>query len=104
MDVGNTNVFHGELITLKEDQGYTTYVFRNLDECDVLHKYLMCVRFPRWETDILHIGDRGYVKYREVIGGIDKWYDGNTFIPYKYTDIHFINFVFEKKEQQNIVL
>lgn len=102
--VENSKIFHGKLIALKEDWGYITYVFQNLDECDVLHKYLMCVRFPNWECPTLFIGDKGFVKFKEVIAGIDKWYDGNEFIPYKFTDIHFLNFVFETKEQDIIKL
>ncbi len=106
-DVENTvKLFHGELITLKEDCGYITYVFRNLEECDILHKYLMCVRFPNWECEFLQIGDKGFVKYKEVYAGKDSWYDttSDSFIPYKYTDIHFINFVYDKPKQKDIIL
>lgn len=106
MDAGNTKVLHGKLITFNEDCGYITYVFENLDECDILHKYLMCVRFPNWESPMLNIGDKGFVKYREVCAGLDKWYDkeSDTFIPYKFTDIHFLDFVFEKQKQDAITL
>ena len=104
--VDNSKIFHGKLIASKEDCGYITYVFENLDSCDMLHKYLMCVRFPNWECPILNIGDMGFVKFKEVIAGIDKWYDKDldTFVPYKFTDIHFLNFVFDKQKQDNIIL
>lgn len=106
MGVRNSKVLHGELITFKEDCGYITYVFKNLDECDILHKYLMCIRFPNWDCATLSVGDRGFVEYREVYGGIDKWYDkaSDTFVPYKFTDIHFLDFIFDKKKQDTITL
>lgn len=106
MAVKNTKTFHGELVTFKEDNGYITYVFKNLDDCDIFHKYLMCVRFPRWECQSINIGDKGYIQYKEVIAGIDKWFDSelNQFIPYKYTDIHFLDFISEKKQQDEIKL
>lgn len=106
MDAGSTKVLHGKLITFNEDCGYITYVFENLDKCDVLHRYLMCVRFPNWESPMLNIGDKGFVKYREVYAGLDKWYDkeSDTFVPYKFTDIHFLDFVFEKQKQDAITL
>lgn len=104
--VDNSKVFHGELIAFKEDCGYITYVFKNLDECDALHQYLMCVRFPNWECGTLNIGDKGFVKFREVIAGIDKWYDSDTdtFVPYKFTDIHFLSFIFDKPKKDTITL
>lgn len=105
MDVDN--IMHGKLLTFNEDAGgYITYVFENLDPCDLLHKYLMCVRFPRWQCDNINIGDCGYIKYRQVEAGVDKWYDSNIdkYVPYKYTDIHFLDFILEKEKQDNIIL
>lgn len=75
---------------------YTTYVFKLLDddECDRLEtKYIMCVRWPNWDHRELFISDEGYLSINLIEAGIDKWYDGSTFIPYKYTNIQFNKFL-----------
>lgn len=78
--------------------GYTTYVFKNLDNAPFGHQYLMCTRWPNWEHRNLDIGEKGYLTYKEVIAGVDSWYDGKDFIPYNYTNIIFIKFVKENKD------
>lgn len=106
MDVNNTKILHGKLIELKDDCGYITYVFENIEATTIFDKYLMCVRFPNWNCPHLKKGDIGFVKYKPVVAGVDKWYDDitNTFIPYKFTDIHFINFVFDKPPEDKITM
>ena len=66
----------------------------------------MCTRFPNWESPIILIGDIGFLKFKEVIAGKDMWYDPQTgdTIPYKYTGIHFIDFVQENKEVDNLII
>lgn len=78
--------------------GYTTYVFQNLEEKSIYDKYLMCTRWPNWEHRNLDLGENGYLTYKEVIAGVDSWYNGTSFIPYNYTNIIFIKFV---KESDN---
>lgn len=81
--------------------GYITYVFECLDEeIRTQTKYIMCTRFPNWEHKPVNIDDKGYLNFREVQAGIDKWFDGNNMIPYKYTGIHFIKFI-EKPESKS---
>lgn len=75
--------------------GYTTYVFQNLESKSVYDKYLMCTRWPNWEHRNLDLGETGYLTYKEVVAGVDTWYDGTSFIPYNYTNIIFIKFVKE---------
>lgn len=107
MDVPNIKTMHGELVALKDDLGgYITYVFKNLESNEVFDKYLMCTRFPNWDSPMLELGDIGFVKYREVFGGIDEWYDkvNDCFIKYNYTDIHFLDFIYEKEKQDEITL
>lgn len=107
MDVPNIKIIHGKLIAQKDNFGeYITYVFLNLDSTEVLDKYLMCTRFPNWESPFVEVGDTGYVKYREVFGGIDEWYDKLTdeLVKYKYTDIHFLDFVYDTKKEDEITL
>lgn len=78
--------------------GYIIYVFKNLDKAPFGHNYIMVTRWPNWEHRSLELGEIGYLNYREVVAGVDTWYDGTNFIPYNYTNIIFIKFV---KEQDN---
>lgn len=73
---------------------YTTYVFQDLEN----YEYIMCVMFPNWEQSYINLDDEGYVTVKYVEAGVDKWYDGTNFIPYKYTNIIFLKFV--KKEDK----
>ncbi|WP_370841581.1 hypothetical protein [Gemmiger formicilis] len=44
----------------------------------------------------MKLGDVGYVSLRYVEEGIDKWYDGKDFVPYKDSNIIFLKFIHEK--------
>lgn len=81
--------------------GYINYVFENLEAQEPDFKYIMCVRFPNWDQSLMSIGDIGYLNIRYVEEGVDKWFDGKDFIPYKYTNIIFIKFI-EEKPKVNI--
>lgn len=90
-----------QLEAKENDLGYTIYVFKNLENNPPFgHKYIMCVRPPNWDAKEIELNDKGFLTYKEVIGGVDTWYDVYTreLIPYKYTNIYFIKFV---KEQDN---
>lgn len=82
----------------KENNGYTTYVMEILESDEItLHgfKYVTCTKFPNWDDNELHIGDRGYLNYRDIKEGIDLWYndvEGNM-VPYKYTFTQYIKFI-----------
>ena len=78
--------------------GYTNYVFEDLEFTDYDYKYIMCVRFPNWNQTSFDYGDIGYVTVRYIREGIDTWYDGKEFIPYKYTNLVFLKFIHEKPE------
>jgi hypothetical protein len=107
MGVFITMTILAKLLAYERDlMGYITYVFECLDE-EVRKdtKYIMCVRFPNWNHAPVKIGEIGYLNFREVQGGIDKWFDGNTMVPYRFTDIHFIKFVKKpEKEDQTYVM
>lgn len=91
--------YHVKLIAKKSDNlGYINYVFEDLEFKDYDYKYLMCVRFPNWEGNFVNINDIGYVTIKYVREGIDKWFDGNEMITYKYTNIIFLNFIPEKEK------
>ena len=94
------------LITFREDiGGYIVYVFENLENTNSFDKYIMCTRFPRWETPFVNIGDIGFLKFREVEGGVDKWFDTETHehVLYNYTGVHFLNFI-PIKQSSDLIL
>lgn len=85
--------------------GYVTYVFQNLDASN---DYIMCTKFPNWETPPIKIRTIGFLKYKEIIAGRDQWFspeDGNFYV-YKYNGIQFLNFVAGNKysPDYNIIL
>lgn len=82
--------------------GYTTYVFEDLEYRDYDYKYIMCVRFPNWNQSPISINDIGFVTVRYVQAGIDKWYNGDSFDTYKYTNIIFMKFINEKPMIDNL--
>lgn len=73
--------------------GYTNYVFKDLEYTNYDYQYIMCVRFPNWEQTTFDIGDEGFVTIRYVQEGVDKWFDGEGFNTYKYTNIIFLKFI-----------
>lgn len=79
---------------------YTNYAFQNLDT----NEYILCVRFPNWEHSKINIGEKGILHFREVIGGEDKWFNGSTFTPYRYTGWHFINFVPINEDNKELLM
>lgn len=88
-----------ELLAQETDgQNYTTYVFKVLDG-NRFTKYIMCTRWPNWDHRVLNNGEIGYLSYKEIIAGIDKWFDGTNFIPYKYSNIAFERFVSKPKDE-----
>lgn len=96
---------HAKLLAKEHDiGGYTTYVFENLDDAPFGHKYLMLTRWPNWQARNIDVGEVGYVTYKEVIAGQDTWWDGTNFIPYNYTNIIFIKFVKENKDNSKDIL
>lgn len=82
------------LVAKEEDPlGYITYVFECLDETVRDSKYVMCTRYPNWDHKAIELGETGYLNFVEIVAGIDKWYDGNSMIPYKYNGVQFIKFI-----------
>lgn len=78
--------------------GYTNYVFKDLEYTNYDYQYIMCVRFPNWEQTTFDVGDEGFVTIRYVQEGVDKWFDGEGFNTYKYTNIIFLKFIHLKPE------
>lgn len=89
-------------LVAKEDDGlgYITYVFQCLEKkVHIFNKYIMCVRYPNWCQGTIEIGDVGYLHFKEVFAGIDKWFNGVDWTYYKYDAIQFLKFV--KKPKKN---
>jgi hypothetical protein len=96
-------VIHGKLLAMSKDVGnYTTYVFQNLDAKEDDNLYMMCTRLPNWQHPPLNIGDQGYVSMKEIIAGLDKWYDRETeqFYNYGFSQIYFIKFVADNSSNE----
>lgn len=83
---------------LDEGMGYTTYVFRNLEESRWDTKYKMVTRCPNWDHRNINIGEEGFLTYADYEAGKSKWYDGKDFHFYRYTMSQFMKFV-EKPKQ-----
>ena len=79
-----------------DSEKYVTYVFELLDPDEIAKletKYMMCVRWPNWEHRDLKLGEVGYLSYYIIQAGVDRWYNGAEFIPYKYSNIQFNKFI-----------
>lgn len=77
-----------------DSQDYTTYVFKCLEDYMIKQTpYIMCTKWPNWNSKVINIGDVGYLDFMEIRAGIDEWFDGKNFIPYNYNNIQFIRFV-----------
>ncbi len=103
--MGREITIHGTLVALSEDVGnYTVYVFENLDAVDEGNKYIMCTRLPNWNQADLVIGDTGYISFKEITAGLDKWYNERTqeMLDYRYSQVYFIKFVPEKRKKLQI--
>lgn len=85
---------------------YTTYVFKSLEEdAPFGRRYIMCTRFPNWQEPEIDIDEVGYLSFKEVIAGVDEWFDGQSFHPYNYSNLIFVKFVREpKKEDEELLL
>lgn len=95
----------GKLIAKNTDwAGYTTYVFENLEPLEPSLKYIMCTQFPNWDQAYISLGDVGFVSVRYVKEGVDTWFDGTNYIPYKNTGVHFLKFIPEGKPAEDVVL
>ena len=87
----------------RDDGGYIKYVFQDLDK--EAH-FILCTKFPNWDTPLIKIDDRGFLRYKEIYAGKSEWYDPETkdFIPYKYDAIQFLDCVHENEYKERNVL
>lgn len=99
--------YYVKLVAKSSDPcGYVNYVFENLEYDNIDNHYVMCVQFPNWDQSQINIDDVGYAKIKYVEAGVDKWYDGNDFVAYKYPNIVFLKFIrkYNVTRSDNIVL
>ncbi len=54
----------------KDISDYVTYVFVNLEATSQRDLYIMCTKFPNWESKPLSKNDVGYLKYKENLAGV----------------------------------
>lgn len=90
---------HCKLLAKEHDLlGYTSYVFKNLENAPFGNRYILCTRWPNWQCRSIDIGEEGFLTYQEIIAGQDSWWDGDKYIPYNYSNLVFIKFIKEGKE------
>lgn len=97
------------LSQMRDSFGYTTYGFMLTDTDDVKlleTKYVICVRYPNWNHKQIKNGDIGILHFVEITAGIDKWFDGKGFNPYRYNNWQFMKFIPEQEEHadQSIIV
>ena len=81
-----------------EGMGYTTYVFRNIEENRWDTKYKMVTRCPNWNHRSINIGEEGFLTYDDHVAGKSQWFDGKDLQFYRYTMSQFLKFVTKPKE------
>lgn len=97
---------HAKLkVACPEDSGYRTLIFEDLEYKDQDFKYITCVKFPNWNQGPIKVGDEGFLQIKFISAGVDKWFDGKEFVPYKYTNIQFMKFTkISEKDNTELIL
>lgn len=87
-------VIKAKLIGWSDDNGYIKYVFENIDKKE---DYIVCTKFPGWETKPLQYEEKGYLEYKDISAGVDMWYnaEADKHVKYRYNMIQFIDFIKE---------
>lgn len=97
------NIVRAKLVAYKEELGgYMTYVFRNAETGEPI----MCTKFTNWNTAPVQVWSTGYLAYKSILPGVDKWYDPATdsFMRYRFEGYQFINFVPELVATDEILM
>lgn len=98
MEISELTLHAKLLIACPEELGYKTLIFEDLEYKDSDLKYLTCVVFPNWNQSPIKVGDTGFLVVKYISAGVDKWFDGKEFVPYKYSNIQFLKFTKDKQE------
>ena len=96
---------HAKLLLKHEEElGYKTYVFEDLEYKVSDYKYITCTEFPNWCHSPIKVGDEGFLHVKYISAGIDKWFDGKEFVPYKQSNIQFLKFLKCKEDNSELIL
>lgn len=104
MEINELTLHAKLLVVCPEELGYRTLIFEDLEYKDSDLKYITCVLFPNWNQGPMKVGDEGYLQIKYISAGVDKWFDGKTFVPYKYTNIQFLKFVKSQSDNVELIL
>jgi hypothetical protein len=78
-----------KLVEYAEDfNGYTTYIFENLENTCWDNKYFMCIRYPNWDHEAISIESPGYLTITLIEAGT-KYYEPRTGDIKVYTFTHY---------------
>lgn len=85
--------------------GYSNYVFENLDYTDWTNHYIMCTRYPNWEGGIPIIGTEGFLVYTYIVAG-ESYFDSKASKEdiYRYSHIRFDKFLPLQKKIDSIMI
>ena len=61
----------------------------------------MCTMWRNWDHRPLQLGEVGFLSFKPIVAGVDKWWDGNQFTAYRYTNIQFERFLTYRDETQD---
>lgn len=104
--VTNSVVIRAKLLVWEEDVGgYITYIFENLDSDCWDNKYVMCVRYPNWESNYPEVNDIGFLQCTYIIAG-ESYYNRLTDKEdvYQFTHIRFDKFLSLKDKKDNTII
>lgn len=104
MEVTDITLHAKLLVSCPEEFGYKVMIFEDLEYKNSDFKYITCTMFPNWNQGPIRVGDEGFLQVKFISAGVDKWFDGKEFIPYKFNNIQFLRFTKLKKENIDLVL
>ena len=100
-----TVTYHVEVIgSYNQGFGYVWHIFKNLEPINPDTMYIACIEFPNWTKDSFITGDKGYLTVKYVEQGVDKWFDGENFNFYRYTNVIFMKFILAKSITTEVIL
>ncbi len=95
-----TIVIHAKLVAYQEStNGYINYVFWNIESDSWDNQYIMCVRYPNWDSPQINIDDEGYLSFTEIVAGT-KYFNSKTNKEdvFLYNHIRFNRFIKDKNQ------
>lgn len=104
MEVTDITLHAKLLVSCPEEFGYKVMIFEDLEYKNSDFKYITCTMFPNWNQGPIKVGDEGFLQIKYISAGVDKWFDGKEFIPYKFNNIQFLRFTKLKKENIDLIL